>query len=200
MDDLQRAFTVALITAAKVIFSTKDSFVREKIFSKIYGLLLAYTSFSKVDTSISKTAEIKSTVSKIDELNEFYDYLEHSKLIKDSTLALAKRNALVFKLKLLKIKHDPKPEISTANVRDIFKPTQTSKDKNQQSPKLNPNKSKILGFIKKSPRTRAKEVIDQFSLLSDRTVKRNLAELIQDGLIQKKLENRAVYYYASDEG
>ena len=65
-------------------------------------------------------------------------------------------------------------------------------------PKINPNKKKILDFIKSFPNTRTKDIIYEFNSISDRTVKRNLTELAREGLIRRKVDNKAVYYYASE--
>lgn len=61
---------------------------------------------------------------------------------------------------------------------------------------INPTHVKILEFIRRAPERRPKEIIDEFSALSGRTIKRGLKELSQEGFIIKKSENRAVYYSA----
>ena len=60
--------------------------------------------------------------------------------------------------------------------------------------KLNQSKLKILNFIKSYPDTRAKDIINEFSALSDRTVKRNLTELLKMRMIKKRVDNKATYY------
>lgn len=64
--------------------------------------------------------------------------------------------------------------------------------------KMNSTREKILDFVRSGPERRPRDVIDQFSALSERTVKRNLKELSEEGLIVKKIENRATYYSASE--
>ncbi len=61
---------------------------------------------------------------------------------------------------------------------------------------INPTHAKILEFIRRAPERRPKEIIDEFSALSGRTIKRGLKELSREGFIVKKSENRAVYYSA----
>ncbi|OGN06039.1 MAG: hypothetical protein A2669_00720 [Candidatus Yanofskybacteria bacterium RIFCSPHIGHO2_01_FULL_48_25b] len=82
----------------------------------------------------------------------------------------------------LKTHSDPAPQTQTLPSRKIIAGT---------------NKERIFNFVRQAPERRPKEIIDQFSVLSERTVKRNLKELIREGLITKKQENRAVYYSAS---
>ena len=69
----------------------------------------------------------------------------------------------------------------------------------RKTPRLTENQERILGFIRQSEVARAKDIIDEFSVLSERTVKRNLKELMSSGLVQKRLENRAVFYLPASE-
>ena len=58
------------------------------------------------------------------------------------------------------------------------------------------NKERIFNFIKRSPNSRTKEIIDEFNILSERTVKRNLKELTTEGLVRKLAKDKGVYYSA----
>jgi hypothetical protein len=61
----------------------------------------------------------------------------------------------------------------------------------------NPTQVKILEFVKRVPECRPKDIIGEFSALSQRTVKRSIKELSESGLIVKKTtEDKAVYYSA----
>lgn len=62
---------------------------------------------------------------------------------------------------------------------------------------LTPSKKKILEYIKSYPNTRTKDIIYEFNALSGRSVKRNLMDLLRSGLVRKRVDNKAVYYYAS---
>ena len=56
------------------------------------------------------------------------------------------------------------------------------------------SKDKILNFIRKTKKIRTRDLVEQFSVFSKRTVKRTLKELIDDGVIKKEEDERAVYY------
>ena len=56
------------------------------------------------------------------------------------------------------------------------------------------NKDKILSLIKRRNKIRAKDIIGEFNDISDRTVKRTLKDLADNGLIRKEEINKAVYY------
>ena len=93
----------------------------------------------------------------------------------------------------------------------LFSKSENTKDKNEihvknpvipkvsnKPAKLNQSKLKILNFIKSYPDTRAKDIINEFSALSDRTVKRNLTELLKMRIIKKRVDNKATYYSHSE--
>ncbi len=70
------------------------------------------------------------------------------------------------------------------------------RDKPKEKIELSRAQEKILEFVKQAPDCRTKEVINQFSALSSRTVKRGLKELSDIGRISKRFEGGAVYYSA----
>jgi len=68
----------------------------------------------------------------------------------------------------------------------------------EKDKKIEGNRQKILDFVRRFPNTRTKEVIDEFNVLSVRTVKRSLKGLVDDGLLQKRIEANAVFYFPSN--
>ncbi|MEK9157922.1 MAG: DeoR family transcriptional regulator [Patescibacteria group bacterium] len=71
----------------------------------------------------------------------------------------------------------------------------------EKSPRLENRKrnksiDKILEFVKRTPEARTRDIVEQFSALSERTVKRSLKELNEEGLIVRKSDKGAVYYSA----
>jgi len=115
-----------------------------------------------------------------------------------------KRNLLLLKLGVLKSKteiyhlennsnrqerNDSRKSIK-ADVPDI-------REDRKGGVQLNNSQQKILEFIKSSPDRRTKDIIYEFNALSDRSVKRNLNNLLQVGLIKRRVENKAVYYSAT---
>ncbi len=59
---------------------------------------------------------------------------------------------------------------------------------------LSKTQEKILDFVRRLPDRRTKDVVDEFSAISQRTVKRVLKELSEEGKIYKKKDRGAVYY------
>ncbi len=59
---------------------------------------------------------------------------------------------------------------------------------------LNESKKKMLDFIKSYPERRTKDLIYEFNTISSRTVKRNLTDLLQAGLLKRRVESGATYY------
>lgn len=62
--------------------------------------------------------------------------------------------------------------------------------------RLTETQKNILEFVRREPDCRTKDVIDQFSDLSQRTIKRGLKELNEEGKIIKRSDGGAVYYSA----
>ena len=62
--------------------------------------------------------------------------------------------------------------------------------------RLTETQNNILEFVRREPDCRTKDVIGQFSALSQRTVKRGLKELNEDGWVIKRSDGVAVYYSA----
>ena len=62
--------------------------------------------------------------------------------------------------------------------------------------RLTKTQESILEFVRQEPDCRTKDVISQFSALSQRTIKRGLKELNEEGRIIKRLDGVAVYYSA----
>jgi|SRR3989344_3004069 len=62
--------------------------------------------------------------------------------------------------------------------------------------KLTETQNNILEFVRREPDCRTKDVIGQFSALSQRTIKRGLKELNEGGWIIKRSDGVAVYYSA----
>lgn len=79
------------------------------------------------------------------------------------------------------------PEVPSS--RTVQKPIRDKK-----ASKLSENQEKILDFVRREPDCRTKDVVSQFSALSERTVKRGLKELSNEGKIIKRSEGVAVYY------
>ena len=130
------------------------------------------------------------------------DELLYLGFLNNSPLLLSlKIDLLLIKLEILKSKakvsrleenssrqeRDNSQEDIKANVPDVRKYT-----KNEDQ--LNKSQQKIFEFIKSFPERRTKDIIYEFNVLSGRSVKRNLNDLLQAGLIKRRIENKAVYY------
>lgn len=120
------------------------------------------------------------------EILETLEYIEHNKADLILDLVACKKNVLQYKLDLYDV-------VRVGNNKNI---SPVSVKKKNIIVKIRPdsNKDKILNFIKKSPQIRAREILEEFNLVSGRTVKRNIKELLDAGLITKMSEDHAVYY------
>ena len=69
-----------------------------------------------------------------------------------------------------------------------------------QTRTLDGNQRKIFEFIQNFPSVRAKDLMTQFSVLSERTVQRNLKNLIQEGLVIREIKDHIIFYAPAVRG
>lgn len=189
-------FINSIIFLVKLFSGLKDKFLAQKLYDKISEFIAGYVkllnSKGEEAESMSHNIAMIELRNVIDNLLELLDYLEHSKSVSVTPLLYARKNLLDFKLKLIKshyqpIQPAPKPK---ENKPPVFIP----KDIQSKNLKESSNKEKIFNFIKRSPNSRTKEIIEEFNILSERTVKRNLKELTTEGLVRKFARDKGVYY------
>src|SRR3989344_4452469 len=202
-EDQVKNFINILIFLVKLFNGLKDKFLSEKLYEKISVFTAGFILFLKTEKSreivqhddMSHNVVVQDLLNQCDNLLDFLDYLEHSKLTAVTPLFYSRRNLLNFKLELVKFKNKqtelPVRPKESNHKTSVFKKTSISKNNDLRE---DSNKEKILSFIKRSPNSRTKEIVEEFSILSERTVKRNLKELIEGGLVKKLSKNKAVYY------
>lgn len=213
-------FTNSVILLSKLFARIEDKFLKQKLHGKISDFVFVFIEQKNIHSSTSHKSGFRNaeSVAKSDEIvqrehvaqsrhkdlinaiNNLIDYLEHlAHISKNNTtpLFLAQRNLLKFKLHILKKNKVCKSakgvtaEITTSKLS--VKPGSV-----RLALKSNSSKERIFSFIKKTPDVRTKEVMSEFSALSSRTVKRNLKELTDEGLLKKRSDGVAVYYLAAD--
>lgn len=194
-----KKFADSTIHLSRLFTWLDDKFLLQKLYSKLCFFILTYIEFSSSRREVGSVAQYKQfrereLVKSLNDLLELLEYFKYWKSTKTTPLLLAEKKLLELKLELLKNKIKLNNRPSEQELK--FK----KNDENQllEFEKLNDNKEKIINFIKKSPNARAKDIIDEFSVLSKRTIKRNLKELTNKGFLQKKTANRAVYYSVPD--
>jgi|SRR3989338_7974893 len=207
MDDTLNNFIKAVVALIKIRSRLRDKFFNKKIGKMIHALMGDYIKFMTADREdIIRDTSKERFIDDLDRLTDLLSDLNYLGLLKTSPLFLG-ANKLLLLLKLQVIKRDNmrKPNLKTGseNIKGTEIENYKNKNLNRHRPErgtkgLNPSKQKILEFIKSYPNTRTKDIINEFNALSDRTVKRSLTELMQIGLLKKKIENKAVYYSIVD--
>lgn len=213
-------FTNSIIIVSKLLTKIEDKFVAQKLYDKISDVIFAFIEYKKFDdisekSVLNQQAHTSHNIKKnnliisINNVIDFLEYISHHSTDNTTPLLLGQRNLLKFKLHNLKQKSSKvgKSRGISAEILKITDPilvdTQTLKpDTKIKSAKLeikaDSNKERIFDFIKKSPHIRARDVIDKFKILSNRTVKRNLKELTENGFLRKKSADGTVYYLPAD--
>lgn len=198
MEDSQKNFINSIIFLVKLFTGLKDKFLGQKLYDKISGFIAGYIKLfdSKgEEDSVAQYSALKDLLNTVDSMLEFIDYLEHSRPLAATPLLYARKNLLSFKLDLIKSHHQP--------IRIASKPKENSlltlvpRNIATRNQKESSNKERIFNFIKRSPNSRTKEIIEEFSILSERTVKRNLKELTEEGFLRKWSKDKGVYYSAT---
>ena len=211
-------FTNSIIILSKLLAKIEGRFLVEKLYGKISDMVSAFIGQCEYAAQIglhnaesvvkpnnvrqhnmSHNVAYQNLLNSINGALDYLEYLEHDSKSDTTPLLLAQKNLLKFKLHVLKRNQVVKPERNkvedkATNVSEIgLKPILKHKTV-RSALKLDSNKEKIFNFIKKFPDARTKEIIDEFNALSDRTVKRNLKELIDEGFLKKKSEGGAMCY------
>jgi len=202
-DSSNKSFLNVIILLSRLSVNLKDKFFSQKLYGKILSISNAYFDWIKIgdspDTSVAQY-KISRLLSFINETIELIDYLDYLKIAESSPLSLSRKYLLEFKLEFLKIKKNieeesSKPENETEPPVENVESDKSGKPVFNRKIELNANEEKILDYIKQSPNIRVKEIVDEFSVLSERTVKRSLKELVNVGLLKKRTENKTIYYY-----
>lgn len=207
IEGLSIRFIKTILLLAKIQNLIKDDFFLNKFNSKMYNFSLSFLELTdKGNINVAQyqvllERQIASTDSLRDVLKEF----QYLKIVKNDLLLLQTELSLLdIKLEICKKKKVP---ISDDNIEVNSSPyKQKLKQENikiiktvpKKTNKLTSSKKNILDFIKSYPNTRAKDIVYEFNALSGRTVKRNLTDLLSAGLVKKRIDNKAVYYYASE--
>lgn len=193
-------FISSIIFLVKLFAGLKDKFLAKKLYDKIAGLIAGFVevfnSKGEEDESMSHNVSFIELKNNVDSLLELLDYLEHSKLVSITPLLYSRRNLLDFKLNLVRLYHQPVHSVPQPkeNKPSTFVPKNTQPNIKPRNLRESSNKERIFSFIKRSPNSRTKEIIEEFNILSERTVKRNLKELTTEGLVHKWAKDNGVYY------
>ena len=187
-----KQFKECLLNLLRILVLTTDSFFYRKLDERINKLSLAFLKIAGepagTDVAQYNLSTLTSEINLAIELLESMDYL---KTVSPAPLAISAVGLLKLKLLILK---KSRSERKMAGLEK--QNTEISALKKTKTAKLeaDSNKEKILKFIKQFPDVRTKDIIDEFNGLSERTVKRNLKELMEEGFLRKRMEDRAVFY------
>jgi uncharacterized membrane protein len=183
--------------------SVMDLFFKNRLSSEAQNVLEEHVQYYSAPSSKESRQKYIRTLRDMGKILEEIIYLRKGDAV---LLAVAQERVLSYLLNFLKeIKNikegseqvevvakppEPVPRSVVLGTPDIRRP---SRNKN----KLTETQQKILDYVRREPNCRTKDVINQFSALSERTIKRGLKELNEEGKIVKRFEGVAVYYSAA---
>ncbi len=197
IEGLSLHFIKTILLLGKIQSLTKDSFFLDKFNSKMYSFSLSFLELVKEGS--------EKHLASIDSLQDVLKEFQYLGIVKDTPLLLhVELNLLSIKLELSRIKnglpvhHNGDSDSNRYEQKVTPKNIEITRTVTKKTDRLASSKKKILDFIKSYPNTRTKDIVYEFNALSDRTVKRNLTDLLRAGLVKKRIDNKAVYYYASE--
>ncbi|MDP2647821.1 MAG: hypothetical protein Q8P35_01055 [Candidatus Yanofskybacteria bacterium] len=185
-------FVSAILSTARLLEGISDIFFSKRLQILLRQLFIRGVGLSQVkEDDVAQYIIQQEFLQAIREINRLLEDLLYLNLVRRTPLLVARRSLMRLYLSEIRVRVIPKtePKVSQPPTEQTEMPRAP-----KHSSDLNENQTKILGFIKKFDRVRARDVIDQFSALSQRTVKRSLKELMKSGLIEKEAEARAVFY------
>ncbi len=189
---------------ARLRLSLNDPFYGNLLDSKAVSLAEGYLLWKSLKEEELKHKNISHPFNQsLGGALEFVTQLKHLGNIEETPLLNLQQALLEMKLEAIiliknvkKVSQKPTeslPEAEESPIPVKIRPAKSLKP----TPSLNRNQESILSFIKETHSVRTKQVIDQFSTLSGRTVKRNLKELLTEGLIVKQADNHGGMYYSA---
>ncbi len=187
-----------IFSGSKLITILEDRFFRMKLYNGLINFGEAYNDYNVAQSKDKETYfKFKNSISNFIEI---LDYIEHSNKKLQSPLLQLKRRIILLNLRVLR-------NINKQYVFSSSKETREASNLEKAEPaessiidtialrsKSISSKDKILNFIRKTKKIRTRDLVEQFRAFSKRTVRRTLKELIDDGVIKKEEDERAVYY------
>lgn len=194
-------FIQLLAALASAHQSVGDQFFTARLNRKTEELISGYFSIQKSEQSgdgadVAQYRKQFEHLKAVDSLIDLIEELRHLKMGRPLPLSIALDRLLRYRLNVGKNIKGSKPQ------------TPAKKEKSEQSepdefmylpskPAVSQTAEKIVNYVRHASRARTKEIIDEFSALSERTVKRSLKELTQKGILKKIMKDRAMYYLVS---
>lgn len=179
--------------------SVNDAFFAERFSSALAAVLLAHVAY--YSAAADRGAQARAYIRACKDMAGVLEAIGYLNAADGLLVAAAQERLLLYILEFLRSaenipdKRSSPQEIAPPVVSKAI--TSASRPVRSKIPQKNSNQDKILDFVRRVPDCRPKDIIGEFSALSQRTVKRSLKELSEAGLIIKKTtEDKAVYYSA----
>jgi DNA-binding MarR family transcriptional regulator len=196
-DDHLKQFTVTVILLARVLGDVKDRVILRRMHADMISWIQAYIRLPRESYHVAQSESFYGLKSSYGNLTRDLEDLEHFHLCPPTPLAQTQRALCQWYKLILEqagASHRRKEEKAPVQERGVVASLEKQGSTKEQPLSLSDNQQKILSFIRSSPDARTKDIIDEFSSLSDRTIKRNLRELADAGLITRRAGLRAAFY------
>lgn len=198
MTSESKRLVLIIFCGSKLITILEDRFFKLKLYDGLINLGVAYNNYSVAQSKDRETYfKFKDSLSNFIEI---IDYTAHSNKELYAPLLQLKRRVILLNLRILRNINKQHDSFSPKETREV---SSLEKLESIQSSISNTiafksksisTKDKILDFIQKTKKIRTRDLVEQFSAFSGRTVKRTLKELTDEGVIKREKGEKAVYY------
>ena len=199
--ELQKLFMKVMTPLFQAQQSVTDLFFKNRLSEDIEHAINKHIQYWAQPSGESQREYVR-TLKDLDKVIQEIIYLEKGNAIQ---LAVAHEQVLLYLYNFLQeIRVSKQPSIKTEVVVESSEPTPRPvipsapviKKTIRNKSKLSETQENILEFVRREPDCRTKDVVNQFNALSQRTIKRGLKELNEEGWIIKRSDGAAVYYSA----
>lgn len=187
-----KQFGALLVSLSRITADVADAFFAERIHADMIRISQAYTRLLPQGDNVAQYSTLWEIKLACESCIATLEYATYSQVAALTPLARARKAVYNFYHEVLR--HGKGFRGKAVKITEGKKESKIISSKSSRVPSLTHNQKKILMFIRSFPNARTKDIIDEFKMLSGRTVKRNLRELMAAGLVTKRSEQKAVYY------
>lgn len=201
-DHISRFVNVLLITT-RTSLSVSDKFFATQVETGVANLVRYFLLFERGGDSVAQYKNSLGLRSAIQALDKTLETILYLGIATPSPLLQARKKIIEFEFSLPKSFQSKSQDnfIQKEKVKEkeisktiLSEPAPLPLQVSSPGPRLTVNQEKILDFIRQSPEIKPKEVLEEFSVLSERTVKRTVSDLMRLGFIKRTVKDKNIFY------
>ena len=190
-------FTEIILSCVRLRQDIKDDFFAVSLDNKLKNFIKA--------SQCINVAQYHPLLYEINSLLELLNQLEHLEIGNKLLILPCRELLLKDKLSVLRAMKPPETSADAEKKKETLASAEPPAQKIEPEPavkfpertrRTNQVREEILGFIRNERRVRTKDILAQFGAISQRTIKRNLKELVGRGIVSKESGKSSTHYSA----